>query len=311
MKTNSNHKNNSKYYKLFAIGMLVSTCIGLPGLSWSTPKSTNAVHVDKKKMPSVQQKTLSPELVKLRKDASKLLADVNIANIALLHNMHGEAVSHVKSAVELAKNLERQVKKYNSSDPIKFGKIRYKKNQAEYNYWLPLVDETFVSRTLSDLKLSQKAPDVQLIDSHAISEFVAIDTKLLREKVQAAQQSIRENDLDRAALLLDEATESVYRETESDPLPLDSVRDNLILTKELLHDKNYKSARISLDYADQILKSVQNGEVKNEEEDQKTLASLRSDMNELKTKLAKSDPSTFQWLEQHVKASLEKVEKLL
>jgi len=249
------------------------------------------------------------ELAKLRQQASKLLADVAIARIALLHDMQPDADLHLHNAVQGARQLESMTTKFNSGEPIKFGKLTYKSGEKKHDFWLPIANDTFVISSLEEQTLGKKRPDIQIADAQAVGHFVVLDTTMLREKVEAAEKSFKEKNYGHAALLLNEANDSALSEDAIVPLPLETVRENLVLARELCRDKNYGSARIALGYAEETLSQAQREF--SDASDQQKLKHLQSQISAVRADLAKKDPCVLQRVEQKVGSWIHDIEGLL
>ncbi|MCB0332692.1 MAG: YfdX family protein [Bdellovibrionales bacterium] len=295
----------TKNVVLVASVLTVGLLAAVPNNAFAVPKTDQQSMESTKTMAS---QATDPKLQKLREESSRVLADVAIAKIALLHDMQNDASSHLQSALKEARELERRTEKYAPQHPMKFGKVEYSSENKVVSSWLPLVEDTFVVRSLDELFLGKEAPNQELVDVRAVSNYVAINTRELRERIEAAYEANKKNDYGHAVAYLDEATSSIFRESIESPRPLETARDNLILAKELTRDKNYGSARKALHYAQDIVDGyVGDSSKKNNDE----IHGLRNDIREIQTGLAKNDPNLLQRLTQTFERGISKLEAII
>lgn len=192
-------------------------------------------------------------LHELGREANRLMANISIVRLALSADMHNVAKHHVNDALLQAESLAKQAATFNATDPTLAARLTFKAKAGQNDYWLPIENEEFVVRTLDEALVKQRAPEIVAADARAVHLRIDLDTQNVLREIKRAKTAIAEGNFGVAMAALDSAHSSSVVESDSVDLPLERVRDNLILARELSQDKNYGSAGFALGYAQTAL----------------------------------------------------------
>lgn len=244
----------------------------------------------------------------LLKEASTMMGRVGIANIALLHDITGEAADNIKKALIIARKLEDQTPKFDAV-LIKLGKLKYHLASGEtYNYWLPMGNDAFLIDGLdADYLLSrQQKPGVD--DARMVKTKVTLDVKQVRDSLEEAATAMNTKDYGDAQVALLQAAQSTFIDETVDDPTLESAHDNLLLAQKLAKGKDYDGVGLALSHTSDGLKAYQAtleaGKFAQVEKLQAEISALRAD-------IAKHDPSVAAVIEARISAWIHDVESLM
>lgn len=185
----------------------------------------------------------------LLKESSDIMGHISIANIALLHDMYPEGIANVKLALKEARDLEMRVAEFNSSQQLKFARISYTSQKGERNYWIPVVNDALAVRTMDGDFVKSRKPDVVVSDARIVHYKVLLNTQQIRDQLEKADAALKKKDYEQAEDALELASQAVYSDAQIQDMPLETIRDNLILAQDLADDKNYTGATYALGHA--------------------------------------------------------------
>lgn len=163
-------------------------------------------------------------------DARQLVANVAMARLALGAEMMGDALDHVQAAIPIA---ERLIAGHAAGTPA----------------WLPVQDDERVVHTLDDSLAHRHEQPLLAAEAHAVRTQRTVDPQHVLAELQLANRALERGDDVAAAAALEAADASVVAETNVLDLPLERVRDNLVLARELAADRDYGSAADALGFA--------------------------------------------------------------
>jgi hypothetical protein len=252
--------------------------------------------------------TLSPaeelQYKQMLKSASAMLGHISIANIALLHDMIPEASANTKSALEQARALEAQTSSLNA-DLIKSGRITYTADGKTKDFWLPLVNDALVVRSVDADYAKASKPSVEEADAEVVHTRIFLNTHDVREGLEKADAAFRTKNYGEAEARLTEAANSTFTHETVKEMPLLSARDNLILARELAKDKNYKAADFALSHAQQYLKQYESSAPAAGGDKAKK---LEQEISDLQASISKNEPSALGSVEEKITAWVHNLE---
>jgi hypothetical protein len=242
--------------------------------------------------------------------ASKVLAHISMADIALVFGMYDDASHHISNARKKIRDFNNQMAiTYTSTGSVIAGKLSYSTPDGDLDYWIPIVNGRFSINAIDGKLLSSKDPDVDVTDAQIVHYKMMLDTKAADDQLAKAQIAMDQKRYDLAMNALQNISKGAISETEVEDRPLEAVRDNLILSRELLQDNDYRGASFALKHANAELSqyekaSPDDADIAKTEEMHFQIYTLRASIDDeepsaLKTAEAEIDG----WIE-YVKAKL-------
>jgi hypothetical protein len=242
------------------------------------------------------------------KESYTMMGYVGVANIALLYNLTDEATDNVQKALTIARKLEGQTAKLNA-DYIKVGKIKYHSaNGDTQDYWLPVVDDTFVVDNLDAEYLKSKQPKAEEEDAQTVTTKVELDTKEIRDSLEKAAAAITARNYGDAEGFLITAEQSTFTDQTATTLPLVTARDNLALGKAFVKSKDYDGASFALNHAKNTLEEYR----KTADKDNAVQAEkLQTAISDLQTEIAKDRLSLGADIEKSISSWIDDIKGLI
>lgn len=238
----------------------------------------------------------------LQTTASVILGNINIASIALVYGMNDDALSHINAARKSISDFDRQVSTYNygmtpysSTTPMTAGRLGFKTAQGESDYWIPVVNDRFSVRTINGERLTSRSPDVDFTDAQIVHFKMVLDTRTVDEQLAKAQNAINQKQYDVAMTALQNVSKGAITETVAEDRPLETTRDNLILSRELLQDKDYRGASFALQHANTELARYEKANP--DSADTAQIKDMQSKIYALQTSIDKNEPSALKTAE--------------
>jgi hypothetical protein len=230
--------------------------------------------------------------------ASAILGNISIANIALAYGMNDDASSHISAARQAITQLNAEMNPYKSSAPMTAGKLSYKTAKGESDYWIPVINDRFVVRTIDGKHLASKNPDIDVTDAQTIHYKMVLDTKIADEQLAKAQNAISQKQYAVAMVALDNVSKGAISEMVVADKPLEAARDNLILSKELLQDKDYRGSSFALKHANKDLAQAQKDSPT--DKDNAKIKEMQSQIDTLQASISKEDPTVLKTAEMKI-----------
>ena len=234
----------------------------------------------------------------LQTASSKIIGNINVADLDLAYGMNDDASSHIDAARQAISGLNNQVTPYSSNTPMTAGKLSYAKANGNTDYWIPVANDRFVVRTLDGDRLTSKNPGIDVSDAQIVHYNMVLDTKVADAQLVKAQTAISQKQYDVAMTALDNVSKGAITETVTEDRPLEAARDNLILSKELLHDKDYHGASFALKHASKELAMVE--KTHPDSSDNAHIKDMQSQIDSLRVSIAKDDPSDLKIAEMKI-----------
>jgi len=270
--------------------LLATTIISsVVGIAPSFAEDQNAPDQASVSQPSSAMSDKDKEEYKsILQDASIMMGRVGIANIAMLYNLTDEAKNNVQQALTIARKLEGQTAQLNT-DVAKFGKLKYTSGSGEsHDYWLPIVNDTFVVSNLNSEYLKSKEPNESEEDAEIVNTKVVLDVKLVRDSLEKAATAISAKNYTDAQVALLNAEQSTFTGDVISELPLVTAHDNLMLARNLVKSKDYSGASFALSHAKDALTEYQETAVK---EKSTEAEKLKIEISALQSEITQNKPS--------------------
>lgn len=287
---------------VFSTPLLAAEPSGADSTAAESAKADTSSHASSKAMTDQEQKQYREMVVQ----ASRLMGHVGIANIAVLHDMIPEATANTKAALEIARKLESETGQFNS-EMMKLGKLQFKTDKGQHDFWLPVLNDAFAVRTIDSEYMKSKKPNVEIADAQLVHTRVMLDTKAVLASLEKADAALKAKNYGEAQSALNSAADSAFTEQDVHEMPLETVRDNLVLARELAKDKNYGSAGFALSHAEETLKEYQSAAGK---EHAAKVEQLHKEVVAMKAEIAKGKPSLLKETEAKISKWIHEVEQL-
>jgi hypothetical protein len=160
---------------------------------------------------------------------------------------------------------------------------------------VPLQEDERVVRTLEDSLARRHEGAVVAAEAHAVHTHRAVDPRTVQRKLEAAASALERGDAPAAAEALDGAESSVVAETSVRDLPLERVRDNLVLARQLAGDGAYGGASDALGYARAALADAELADATVRTRPEATR--LRDEMQTLQAQIGTQEPAGLRRLQ--------------
>jgi len=288
--------------------LLISTVMTTAILS-ALPTLAQSVSMTNDSTVSTQSNT---GIQQSQQTASEILGNISIANIALAYGLNDDALSHINAARQGISSMNGQMAPADASAPMTAGKLTYKTAQGESDYWIPVINDRFAVRSLDGKHLMSRQPDIDVTDAQSFHYKLFLDTKVADEQLAKAQTAIGQKKYDVAMNDLQGISKGAMSEMVAEDRPMEAARDNLVLARELLQDKDYRGASFALKHANTDLSRVENespGTANNA-----YTKDMQSQIASLQATIAKENPSDLKMAETKidgwVKDLKDKIEKL-
>lgn len=243
----------------------------------------------------------------LVREASKALAHVAIANIAISNQMMVEAQENVTDALAIARTLEASAARLEGNAIVKAGKISHKPKASPTDYWLPLANDKFIVRTLDETSTKGALEDLEIADARMVRYSLMLNTKQLRNELESASAALQAKNYGDAESALRRAAASTFSDEFVVDAPLETARDNLVLARELAHDRNYGTARLALDHASRDLERFSASRPPNKKTAEAATA-IQDQIATLKTQIDSKDPSLLRQAEGKIEGWISRLE---
>lgn len=198
----------------------------------------------------------APNNSQLLPDASTIMGHIAVANIALIHEAYPEATANIKSALEAVRDFSEKNEFFNSHEPIKLANLSYFSDKGEQNFWLPILDDRFVVRSMDGGFLKSKKPDIQTMDAHVVYYQLALNVKNIMQCLEDAELALKKKEYKNAEFFLQEAIRGTFVNKSSYEDAIIIALDHLMLGNELIKDKNYSSASAALTHVRNALENI-------------------------------------------------------
>jgi hypothetical protein len=227
----------------------------------------------------------------LTHESATLMAHTGIAAIALDADLRATASKHVEEALKVAGTLAAETAQVNSEYPLLAAQFTQRNGTGQKNYWLPLENDKLTVRDLDEVLMRQRAAAIDEVDVQSVRLRMYLDTASVQRELRRAKAAIEEGNYGIARDALRLAQLSTFTETVAVDQPLQRVRDNLVLARELTAQQNYASARRTLQYAQRDLKAFEGTDPMAKADP--SLAKLQAEIDVLAKGLESKDSSAF------------------
>jgi hypothetical protein len=124
---------------------------------------------------------------------------------------------------------------------------------------------------------------------------MTLDTKITDEQLTKAQTAMSKKQYDVAVDALQNISKGIITEIVVEDRPLEAVRDNLILSRELLQDKDYRGASFALKHANTELAKFEKANP--DDTDTAKIKKMQSQIYTLQASIDKQEPSALKTAE--------------
>lgn len=220
--------------------------------------------------------------------ARKILGYVSEARVALGNKQKTVANSYIDNALKEIDNI-RNANNYLEMVGVQFGRILYGDSNS---YYIPIADDTYAVRTYANGPFWSSDKTTAIKDVELITVDIAINPDKATTRLQAAKDKIAVNDYASASSELKSMLDESIRETTSTDQPFMKLQDNIYLTRVLIRQQNYDSARYTLKHAKAALSDYETTATTKERKD--SIKTLHKEIDDLDNTIKKKDPTALQ-----------------
>lgn len=301
------------------------TCLGLLLLSLVAHplKADDRPHVKEMRARAFKQTLeMSDELKGQYMKANHLLADINLAQLALELGMKEKAATELEDAQRIANELAKSTPVFQSTQSLKIGKIAYsteKQKRAFYAplhndmfiardkkaFYVPLHNDMFIERDYKPVFSALSKPRFEENDVRIKNVSVSIDLRNVQNEIVQAKQAIARNKVEDAISILHKTLNNAMVSEVEIEAPALAIYDNLALAKNFARHKSYQSARLALRTAkEELAKFEKEGAIT---PGSAQTAKLSKDIEKLQADLEARDPSTLSRIESEISSWMKTV----
>lgn len=228
----------------------------------------------------------TPHEESLLLQASTILGHIAVADIALFHEIYPEATANIKFARNAAKDMLQETELFSSSTSITLANLSYRSPGEEKDFWLPLLSDHLVVRTMDGHFLSVKKPDVHPADAQITHYRIYLNVRTVLDNLADAERALKEKSYKEAEFAIHEVIRSTFVDRSATNNPFVDIQDHIILANELVRDRNYVSAAISLSHAALLIKDL-SAQLPAHDKQRTALTALLSDMTDIQNQLSR------------------------
>ena len=214
------------------------------------------------------------------REAHTMFGNIAIANMSLMNGLDDEATIKIHDSLEIVRKLEAHSTQFNS-DLFVLGKISYKSASNQFDYYVPILNDTFTLGAGDGDYLKQKSKDYSETDAQVVNTSVALDLKKTREMLENAYRATIQKKYADAQNALMGATNTAFISQSVSDVAMVTIRQNLVLAHELAKSKDFQGVGFAL-------KHVQDA-IKNGKEQASKLVKIQKTISALQADLTKSN----------------------
>lgn len=230
--------------------------------------------------------------------AGRLLRHAYEARGALEAKDKAAATENIDKALSLVAIIEQAVPSYTVKSRISAGDLSYEDEDSVKPTIIPIFDELDKVSLIAPLRQAKAEKDkqtgetgkpapVEVAGDVVENVRVSLDLGVAKAGLSVAKEKLAKDDTDSAERALAMVMASLSYSLIEAELPLDRARENLMLAKAAIEDKDTAEAKAVLAEVGRELDAYAKGA---NEADRAAIATLRKEMSELSTKL-KGDES--------------------
>jgi len=221
--------------------------------------------------------------------ANKLLAQINLAALAIDLDLASEALKNLEAAEKVAAELEQNAPSFKSSTTLKYGKVSYDVKGESKDYYIPLHEDSFVIRGYEPVFKYFSDPKIEETAAGLVHVEVYLDLRKVKQALTDAKKNLKNKKLGEASLALAKVSEGAIISEQVISSPVWAVHDNLALARSLLKEKNFTAARLALKSSKGELSRLEKDKVVTDKDS--AIADLKKDIASLESDLSKQDPT--------------------
>ncbi len=225
-------------------------------------------------------------------ESSDMMGEISLAKHALDLGFSKDAVYHIDQAQNFATQLQKKSPELAVSSTLRFNNKVYTFNNKYKDYLIPTVDDMFTVAEY-DTKIKRNPKKDKIAEDQAgVGRYqLALDIR----NVEGALSKSKELANDGKDLQARNELNNVYVGAVENSVvyddPIWAVNDNLMVTNELIKEKDFRGARYALNKAGQELQTIRKTD--KYKGDAKTLGTLQNDIAALHKTIRKDDPNMF------------------
>ncbi|MFO0691897.1 MAG: YfdX family protein [Myxococcota bacterium] len=242
--------------------------------------------------PAVAPDPVAAQRAELQLLAHKMMGHVNLSALALDSGLPEAAAEHVATARKLASELERQVPQSTTDTTLRYGKLTYRFEDVEKDYYVPILDDVFL---LSDYRQTFRAfreTDLEETEAGVVRVTLRADLRKVEHALDETAARIAARHPREAA----ESLRSIFRdalvEEEIVTDPTWAIYDNLALARNLVAEHHFKGARLVLSHAQKRLDELEKRSF--EAASKGAYHDMHAQIEALSKKLEREDPTLLE-----------------
>jgi hypothetical protein len=196
------------------------------------------------------QQPIWPKEFEVQSDFTKIslvnsmLVNISTAQVALGYGFHEQAAVYIKKSLGYLAELAMQ-----GEVSIKSGEVVYSLMHGEASAWLAISKGGRVDSVVNEFFKKSETARINLLRSEAKETNTYVKPLLLKYCLEKAVKSISEKQYETCIHFLDEIQYCVFVEAKDLELPIEKLRDKLILARNFIKFENVRIALSALSQA--------------------------------------------------------------
>jgi len=224
--------------------------------------------------------------------AHKMMGHINLAQVALDLNLPGDAAKQVERARGIEEALAARMPEWNFDSAFEYGKVTFDNQSMMVDHYIPVIDDVFLVSDYQTIFKHAKAVDVNELSASALHVGVAVDLWDVRAALDKAAAAIDAKNYEEARTTLADVFRNAVVDEEEVDDPKLLIAENLALAKAFTDEGQYDSARLTLKHVQDRIRSAEKDDFSGI--DQKSLARLSTELDQMQANLRKQDPTLSQ-----------------
>lgn len=233
--------------------------------------------------PFIQQATHDEAL------AHKMMGHISLAEMALAMDLPEEASMQIDRAKGLQETLSADRPALTIDSNFEYGKITYDDESVIKDQYIPVIDDVLLVSDYAGIYSHGKTIDIDQQSAGVMHLSVSVDLRQVQAALTQATRAIDSEDYVAAESALANVFKNAIVDEEEIDDPRLLIAENLSLAKAFVNEKQYDSARLTLDHVKDHLKVAREQLLPGT--DDATLDKFADELDQMRADLRKKDPS--------------------
>lgn len=219
---------------------------------------------------------------------NSILVNISTANIALDYNIYEQASGYMKKALGYLAELMMP-----DEVVITGGQVSYSSSSRETYGWLLISSGGYVDPIVNEFFKKSEAARINLLRAEITDANTYIHPEMIKRSLEKSLNALNEKSYEISSKSLEEVQQAVFVEGKDEDLPMEKLRDKLILARDFVIFENTKIAQSALSQAKiyfDLNKKLLSSNPKNSD----SLQVISEKFEEVSRHLSKTDLDNFQ-----------------